>query len=138
MTPQKSLVIFKNFLTTLTFGDFTVQLLYLVWTALVDTANYNVDEVLREAINALKNDSRFLSITIQPENYDEKTSAIIQPVSCPVITQFELRSHLLVSKLEPLIGQIVILTSFIKSIFFYFLWISFQIVELSVFVWVLN
>ena len=44
-----------------------------------DTENHNVDEVLREAINALKNDSRFLSITIQPESHDEKTP-VMQPV----------------------------------------------------------
>ena len=44
-----------------------------------DTEHHNVDEVLREAINALKNDSRFLSITIQPESHDEKTP-VMQPV----------------------------------------------------------
>ena len=46
---------------------------------LSDTEHHNVDEVLREAINALKNDSRFLSITIQPESHDEKTP-VMQPV----------------------------------------------------------
>ena len=45
-----------------------------------DTTKYNVDEVLREAISSLKNDSRFLSITIQPENYDEQKSNVLQPV----------------------------------------------------------
>ena len=46
-----------------------------------DTTKYNVDEVLREAISSLKNDSRFLSITIQPENYDEQKSNVLQPVN---------------------------------------------------------
>ena len=46
----------------------------------LDTTKYNVDEVLREAISSLKNDSRFLSITIQPENYDEQKSNVLQPV----------------------------------------------------------
>ena len=53
-----------------------------------DTSSYNVEEVLREAINALKNDSRFLSITIQPENYDEKTP-VMQPVCSHVVTQLD-------------------------------------------------
>ena len=47
----------------------------------LDTTKYNVDEVLREAISSLKNDSRFLSITIQPENYDEQKSNVLQPVN---------------------------------------------------------
>ena len=58
-------------------GEFFVNFIEI--TALTDTSSYNVDEVLREAISALKNDTRFLSITIQPENYDEKTP-VMQPV----------------------------------------------------------
>ena len=54
----------------------------------LDTSSYNTEEVLREAINALKNDSRFLSITIQPEHYDEKTP-VMQPVS-PIISPIKL------------------------------------------------
>jgi len=56
----------------------TPQQWVLTAHVVIDTSSYNVEEVLREAINALKNDSRFLSITIQPENYDEKTP-VMQP-----------------------------------------------------------